>query len=66
MFKRILVAGWVALFVGTALLLMFPRAMVRVLSPTVLLVYSLVLIFASLTFGLKVAYRRVIKQSGRG
>jgi hypothetical protein len=63
MFKRILISGWIALFTGTALLFLLPRATVRVLSPAVLLVFSVVLILCSATYGFTAAYRRLARPS---
>jgi hypothetical protein len=64
MFKRVLIAGWGALFTGTAFLLLFPKVIVGVLSPAVLLGFSLLLVVVSVTYGLVLIYRRVTKRGG--
>jgi hypothetical protein len=64
MFKRILIAAWISLFAGTALLFLFPRTTVRVLSPTILLIFSVVLILGSVTYGFVVAYQRLANRNG--
>ena len=64
MFKRILIAAWISLFAGTALLFLFPKTTVRVLSPTILLIFSVVLILGSVTYGFVVTYRRLANRGG--
>jgi hypothetical protein len=64
MFKRILIAAWIFLFAGTALLFLFPKTAVRVLSPTILLIFSAILILSSVTYGFVVTYRRLANRSG--
>jgi len=64
MFRGILISAWVAFFTGAALLLLFPKAAVRGLSPAVLLTCSLALILCSAMYGLVVLYRRVTKSKG--
>lgn len=59
MFKRILIAAWVLLFAGTALLFLFPKAAVRALSPAILLIFSVVTILGSLAYLFEVTCRRV-------
>jgi hypothetical protein len=64
MFKRILIVAWISLIAGTALLFLFPKTTVRVLSPTILLIFSVVTILGSVAYGLMVTYRRIANRSG--
>ena len=64
MFKRILIVAWILLFAGTALLFLFPKATVRVVSPTILLIFSVVTILGSVAYLFVVTYRRVANRSG--
>jgi hypothetical protein len=47
MFRRLLIGGWGVYFAGVALVLVFPRQLVRHRSPAALLPLSLLLIAAT-------------------
>jgi hypothetical protein len=66
MFGRILIVAWGALFAGTAALFLFPKGVVRILSPTILLIFSVVVILGSVIYGLVVTYHRIANRSGSG
>ena len=64
MFKQILIVAWILLFAGTAFLFLFPKATVRVVTPAILLIFSLLTILGSLAYGFVVTNRRIANRSG--
>jgi len=45
-------------------LFLIPKAAVRVLSPRILLIFSVVIILGSVAYGFMVTYRRIANRSG--
>jgi hypothetical protein len=58
MSRRLLIGGWGIYFAGVALVLAFPRQLVRHRSPAALLPLSLVLIAATVLCGFPQVYHR--------
>ena len=58
MFRRLLIGGWGIYFAGVALVLVFPRQLVRPSSLAALLTLSLLLIPATVGYGFRRVYHR--------
>lgn len=65
MFGRLLVGGWIVLILCTLLLLLFPKLLLPVLQPVVLLGLSIALIVTSAAYALISIYRTRIKHENR-
>jgi hypothetical protein len=64
MFKRMLIGVWVVFFLATASLLLFPTPLAHLLSPTILLIWSAILILVSVAYVVVLLYRRITSRTG--
>jgi hypothetical protein len=59
-----LIGAWIVFFLATAALFLFPTRLAHLLSPTILLIWSAILILVSVAYGVVLLYRRITSRTG--